>query len=122
MNPMNRKRFVLMAACMSLSFVLCSSLVLTGCGAKVQADAKVEAPPAAQVENETDGSIFKVEHSEHFPLVTAGEHDTAPQLRTTGSVSADVSRNIPVISLASGRIVEIDARLGDTVTKGQLLL
>jgi membrane fusion protein, heavy metal efflux system len=27
-----------------------------------------------------------------------------------------------VISLASGRIVEIDARLGDTVTKGQLLL
>jgi pyruvate/2-oxoglutarate dehydrogenase complex dihydrolipoamide acyltransferase (E2) component len=37
-------------------------------------------------------------------------------------VSADVSRNIPVISLASGRIVEIDARLGDTVTKGQLLL
>ena len=27
-----------------------------------------------------------------------------------------------MISLASGRIVEIDARLGDTVTKGQLLL
>jgi len=55
-------------------------------------------------------------------VVTAGEHDTAPELKTTGSVSADVSRNIPVISLASGRIVEIDARLGDSVTKGQLLL
>ena len=55
-------------------------------------------------------------------MVTAGEHDTAPELKTTGSVSADVSRNIPVISLASGRIVEIDARLGDAVTKGQLLL
>jgi len=37
-------------------------------------------------------------------------------------VSADVSRNVPVISLASGRIMEIHARLGDTVTKGQLLL
>jgi membrane fusion protein, heavy metal efflux system len=128
MNPINRKRFALIAACMSMSFVLCSSLVLTlsfvliGCGAKVQADAKVEAPPAAQIENETDSSIFKVEHSEQFPIVTAGEHDTAPQLKTTGSVSADVSRNIPVISLASGRIVEIDARLGDAVTKGQLLL
>ena len=29
---------------------------------------------------------------------------------------------IPVISLASGRVVEIHARIGDTVTKGQLLL
>jgi len=37
-------------------------------------------------------------------------------------VSADVSRQIPAISLASGRVLEIHARLGDTVTKGQLLL
>jgi cobalt-zinc-cadmium efflux system membrane fusion protein len=37
-------------------------------------------------------------------------------------VSADVSRNVPVISLASGRILEIHARLGDTVTRGQLLM
>ncbi len=63
-----------------------------------------------------------MDHPEQFPIATAGEHDAAPELKTTGTVSADVSRNIPVISLASGRIVEIDARLGDTVTKGQLLL
>jgi membrane fusion protein, heavy metal efflux system len=122
MNPMNPNRFGLIAACLSLSLALCSIFVLTGCGSKVQADARAEAPPPAQVENETDGNIFKVEHSDQFPVVTAGEHDTAPELKTTGSVTADVSRNIPVISLASGRIVEIDARLGDTVTKGQLLL
>jgi cobalt-zinc-cadmium efflux system membrane fusion protein len=42
-------------------------------------------------------------------------------LNVTGVVSADVSRNVPVISLASGRVVEIDARLGDEVNKGQLL-
>jgi len=63
-----------------------------------------------------------VDNPEQFPIATAGQHDAAPELKTTGSVSADVSRSIPVISLASGRIVEIDARLGDTVTKGQLLL
>jgi membrane fusion protein, heavy metal efflux system len=113
---MNRKSLVLIAACVSVSFLL------AGCGAKVQADSKAEGPPVAQVENETDSSVFKVDHVEQFPVVTAGEHDTAPELKTTGSVNADVSRNIPVISLASGRIVEIDARLGDTVTKGQLLL
>jgi len=36
-------------------------------------------------------------------------------------VSPDVSRQVPVPSLATGRIVEIDARLGDEVKQGQLL-
>ena len=36
-------------------------------------------------------------------------------------MSPDVSRQVPVISLASGRVVEIDAKLGDSVKKGQLL-
>ncbi len=31
----------------------------------------------------------------------------SPELNVTGVVSADVSRNVPVISLASGRVVEI---------------
>jgi cobalt-zinc-cadmium efflux system membrane fusion protein len=36
-------------------------------------------------------------------------------------VTPDVSKQVPVPSLATGRITEIDARLGDQVTKGQLL-
>ena len=63
-----------------------------------------------------------VDHPEQFPLATAERHDSAPELNVTGVVSADVSRNVPVISLASGRILEIHARLGDTVARGQLLL
>jgi cobalt-zinc-cadmium efflux system membrane fusion protein len=46
----------------------------------------------------------------------------APELNATGTVAADVSRNVPVISLASGRVVEIHARLGDEVKQGQLLM
>jgi cobalt-zinc-cadmium efflux system membrane fusion protein len=101
---------------------LVASLVLAGCGDKVEANPKLGAPPPVDVIHESDGSMFRVDHPEQFPIATAGQHDAAPELNTTGSVSADVSRNIPVISLASGRIVEIDARLGDAVTKGQLLL
>ena len=56
-----------------------------------------------------------------FPLATAGEYVAAPELNVTGVVSPDVSRQVPVPSLASGAIVEIDARLGDEVKKGQLL-
>ena len=87
-----------------------------------KADASAEAPPPAQVEREQDAGGFKVDHPEQFALATAGEYAAAPELSVTGTVSPDVSRNIPVISIASGRVVEIRARLGDTVTKGQTLL
>ena len=52
----------------------------------------------------------------------AEEYASASTLRVTGVVSPDVSRTVPVISLASGRVVEIRARLGDSVKKGQVLL
>jgi membrane fusion protein, heavy metal efflux system len=74
------------------------------------------------VEKETDVSVLQVEHPEQFPLVKATEYLAASTLSVTGVVSPDVSRTVPVISLASGRVVEIKARLGDTVKKGQVLL
>jgi len=43
-------------------------------------------------------------------------------LVVTGAVTPDVARNVPVVSLASGRVMAIHARLGDSVQKGQLLL
>ncbi len=113
------KKPVLLAAA---SLCVLAALSLTGCGSKVQADAKAEAPPPANVEREGDANLVKVDHPEQYPLATAGEHDSAPQLDVTGSVNPDVSRNIPVISLASGRVIDIHARIGDTVSKGQLLM
>jgi cobalt-zinc-cadmium efflux system membrane fusion protein len=100
------------------------ALALSGCGAKggTPKDEKSEAPPPAQVEQEPDASLVKVDHPEQFPVVTATSRAAAPELNVTGAVTADVSRSVPVISLASGRVVDIRARLGDTVTKGQLLM
>ena len=69
-----------------------------------------------------DANNFKVDHPEQFPVVAAIEHKAAPALNVTGVVQPDISRAVPVISLASGRVVEIKARLGDLVKKGQLLL
>jgi cobalt-zinc-cadmium efflux system membrane fusion protein len=100
----------------------CLCALLAGCGPKEAPDPKAEAPPPTQVEQEANASLVKVDHPEQFPLATAVERDATPELDVTGSVNPDVSRNVPVISVASGRILEIDARLGDTVTKGQLLM
>jgi cobalt-zinc-cadmium efflux system membrane fusion protein len=78
--------------------------------------------PPAKVVPDVDVNLFSVEHPEQFPLTAALAYATAPKLVVTGTVNPDISRNVPVISLASGRIVAIHARLGDTVKKGQLLL
>jgi cobalt-zinc-cadmium efflux system membrane fusion protein len=96
---------------------------LTGCTAEGrQPDTRAEAPPSAQVETEPDGANVRVDHPEQFPLTAAVARVVAPELTATGVVTADVSRNVPVVSMASGRVVEVHARLGDEVTKGQLLL
>jgi len=111
---MSRKIVYLFAALSSCG------LLLAGCGGKLKSGEG--APPPTKVEQETDVNILQVEHPDQFPLVKATETLEAPSLTVTGVVSPDVSRTVPVISLATGRVVEIRARLGDSVQKGQVLL
>ncbi|HXZ39106.1 MAG TPA: efflux RND transporter periplasmic adaptor subunit [Terriglobales bacterium] len=97
------------------------SLVLPACN-EGKANPTAEAPPKPVVEPDLDANNFKVDHPEQFPLATASEYKAVPALNVTGVVQPDISRAVPVISLAAGRVVEIKARLGDEVKKGQLLL
>ena len=103
-----------------IAFVL--SALLSGCDQKVKADPRIEETPPVEVERKQGSAVVEVEHPDRFPMATAVAHETAPELNVTGTVGADVSRNVPVASLASGRVVEIYARLGDVVTKGQLMI
>lgn len=120
---MNWKNDLLSTRRVCFLILLCVlASLLWACGEKGKADPLAEAPPPPQVEKEGDSSLVKVDHPEHFPLVSAEVYKATPEMTATGVVSPDVSRNVPAISLASGRIIEIHARLGDTVTKGQLLL
>src|ERR1700681_3377031 len=105
----------------TLALFFTAGWVLAGCS-EGKGDPKAEAPPPARVEHEEDVSVVRVDHPEQFPLATAAAHTSASQLSATGTVSPDISRTVPVISIATGRVVEIHARLGDTVKKGQLLL
>ena len=104
-----------------LAIAFVGAFFLGGCGAGKE-NAALEAPPPVQVEHEQDLNVIQVDHPDQFPLALAVEHDAASQLVVTGAVTPDIARTVPVISLASGRVVDVRARLGDTVQKGQLLL
>jgi cobalt-zinc-cadmium efflux system membrane fusion protein len=80
------------------------------------------APPAAIVDATEAGSVAKVDHPEQFPLVVAENYETRASLSATGVVTNDVSRAVPVMSLASGRALDLRVRLGDEVRQGQLLM
>lgn len=102
------------------AFALMVGLFLAGCG-KAQNDPNAGAPPPLRVER-ADPNTFQVEHPEQFPLIAAVEHVSTSQLKVTATINPDISKSVPVISLATGRVVEIQTRLGDEVKKGQVLL
>ena len=100
--------------------VVLPALLLAGCNGKEEGSG---APPPAKVIQVPDMNLVTIpsEDVPKFPLVAAQRVESAAELNVTGSVNPDVSREVPVISLANGRVVDIKARLGDDVKKGQLL-
>jgi membrane fusion protein, heavy metal efflux system len=99
------------------------SVLLAGCAREVTAkNPRLGEAPQVEVEHEQDGVLVQVDRPERFEMATVSRHATVPELSVTGVVGADVSRSVPVVSMSSGRIVEINARLGDNVKKGQLLM
>jgi cobalt-zinc-cadmium efflux system membrane fusion protein len=111
---------------MKLKTILLGAAALTPCLLFVACEKKMDpsagAPPQTQVVPTGDMSLVSVDKPNLFPLVPAESIDTHDQLNATGTVNPDISIEQPVISLANGRVVDILARIGDTVRKGQLLL
>jgi cobalt-zinc-cadmium efflux system membrane fusion protein len=108
-------------ATLAVAMAALASLPISGCKSKDQGDG---APPPAKVIQVADMNLVTIDANDvaKFPLATVGQIESASELTATGTVFPDVSREIPVISLANGRVVDIKARLDDNVKKGQLLL
>jgi cobalt-zinc-cadmium efflux system membrane fusion protein len=99
-----------------------SSLLLTSCNRLTRADAEASNPKQVKVEEIHGDSVVEVDHPEQFLLANVEQRRAVDELHVTGVVAPDVSRAVPVLSLAGGRAVDIRVRLGDEVTKGQVLL
>lgn len=97
------------------------ALTFSGCKGKDEGNG---APPPTQVIQVADMNLITIDKDDvaKFPLATASQIESASELTATGSVVPDISREVPVISLANGRVVDIKARLDDNVKKGDLLL
>jgi len=99
---------------------LTAAFFLAACGA--HDDPNAGGPPPLKVEDVGDRNVFQAARPNQFVLATVVEHITTSQLRATATVNPDISKSVPVISLATGRVIEVKARLGDIVKKGQVLL
>ena len=108
-------------ATLALALATALSVALSGCKGKDHGDG---APPPAQVIQVADMNLITIDSNDvaKFPLAPAGQVESASELIATGTVFPDIAREVPVISLANGRVVDIKARLDDNVKKGQLLL
>jgi len=98
----------------------CFAIALSGCHGKDESDG---APPPAKVVEVSDMNLITIDKNDvtKFPLTTAGQIEASAELKATGTVFPDISREVPVISLANGRVVDLKTRLDDNVKKGQLL-
>jgi cobalt-zinc-cadmium efflux system membrane fusion protein len=101
--------------------LLLFALSLTGCKHE-SASQSAEAPPSAQVEEVGGSNLVHVDGAGRFSLVQASSQPIRSKLQVTGSVNPDVSREIPVLSLANGRVVALHVGLGDSVHKGELVM
>jgi cobalt-zinc-cadmium efflux system membrane fusion protein len=97
--------------------VLLAVVLLSACS-------KTKAEPAAGkvVETNTDPNVFTMQNPEQFPLTTVEVRKVSDEIHVNGVIAPDVNRSVPVVSLGGGRVVEIKAKLGDYVQKGQVLL
>ena len=103
-----------------LSMVLIALMLVasfSGC-----AKSKIDPTATSKVETNSDPNVFTLPHPEQFPVVEVDLRKVTDELHVNGVIAPDVNREVPVVSLGGGRVVEIKAKLGDSVKKGQTLL
>ena len=96
-------------------------LAAGGCK-KSDTNPAAEAPAQSDVTETGNSDVVHIERAARFPLVQSESRQVLSTLQVTGSVNPDVSREIPVLSLANGRVVALHVGLGDFVHKGQLVM
>ena len=83
---------------------------------------KAEPSAGAVVETNADTNVFTMQDPGQFPLTPVQVRKVSDEVHVNGVIAPEINRSVPVVSLSGGRVVDIKAKLGDTVQKGQVLL
>jgi len=83
---------------------------------------KEDVSASTKVETNNDPSMVRVAKGAQFSLSDVQTRKVSDELHVNGVIAPDINRSVPVVSLGGGRVVEIKAKLGDSVKKGQTLL
>jgi cobalt-zinc-cadmium efflux system membrane fusion protein len=100
----------------------CIAPLLAACLAACLSCSNETKASASRKELTLEAGVYDVDRPDLFELAEVESRNLPDVLRTNGSVTPDVSRTIRVTSLGSGRVLDLRARLGDKVNKGQILL
>ncbi|HYK90520.1 MAG TPA: efflux RND transporter periplasmic adaptor subunit [Acidobacteriota bacterium] len=103
--------------CLSVG-AICLAVLSAGCSSSTEAD--VARPTVAPAPN--DPNVFVVDHPEQFPLAAVKTRRLPDQLTVNGVISPDTALTVHVTSLSGGKVIDLRAKLGDDVKKGQVLV
>jgi len=101
-------KIALLAVCAGLAFAIACSREIPAAASK---------PPVT-----LDPDLFDADRPELFKTAKAESRRLPNIMTANGVVTPDVNRTIHVTSLGAGRVVDLKAKLGDNVKKGQTLL
>ncbi|MGI4829757.1 MAG: efflux RND transporter periplasmic adaptor subunit [Janthinobacterium lividum] len=110
---------------MTLSLLLMGAVALSGCRKEKETAGReaAEAPPSTPtVVPMGQVSQVHVDQPAQFPLVAVAARSAFSTLNVTGQIQPDPSRELPVLSIANGRVTALHVGLGDMVHKGQLVM
>jgi len=98
-----------------LALFLALALITSACSREIPAAASK--PPVT-----LDPDVFHADHPELFKTASAETRALPTIVTANGVITPDVNRTIHVTSLGAGRVVDLKAKIGDNVKKGQALL
>ena len=82
-----------------------------------------EAPPSTPAVVPTGSpATVHVDRPTQFPLIQVAARSTFSTLNVTGQVQPDPAHEVPVLSIANGRVTALRVDIGDYVHKGQLVM
>lgn len=100
-----------------LFLVTIAGLLASGCSEHGSMDASEPKPAVPSTPN-----VFSVDNPQRFPLVSPVSRREPEVLSVNGTVAPDITRTVHINALAGGRVMDVRAKLGDDVQKGQLLV